>query len=94
MKTKTKTKKEPIKHTETWRCDTCGIDFLDDGRSTFIKHMRDVHVMPDKCLSKKSMVMALDGVDFYRNIYEWTWPEPVNVKAIQTCAGPRDEWWG
>jgi len=57
----------------------------------FIAHLTNVHGFTKGTQCSRSLVQAIDGSDFYSNIFEWQIPLPngAHVKAQQVSSGPR-----
>lgn len=82
--------KQKIVRSVNWLCQACK-DSPDMNHAEMIEHLKTVHgFVPLGAKCRKSLIQAIDGSDFYSNVFEWTIPTPTGeVKAIQTDTGPR-----
>lgn len=80
--------KEPIKRSVTFQCLACK-DLAAMERPAFLEHIKAVHGY-ERAQSRRQLIQALDGSDWYSNAFEWTIPTPSgDIKAIQSDTGPR-----
>lgn len=85
----TKTKK-PVERKRFYQCQTCK-DAPEQSHPEFVEHLKTVHGYV-KAQANRCLVQALDGSDWYSNVFEWTVPTPTGeVKALQVDSGPRHE---
>lgn len=85
-----KTKKEPIVRSIVWQCVSCPTAG-DMKHPEMMDHLKTVHGFDAANTKvKKSLVQALDGSDWYSNVFEYTIPTPSGeVKALKSDSGPR-----
>jgi len=80
-------KKEKIERVNEFHC--CEQVFT---HTDFIKHLYDAHGFVRGTQCARSLIQALDGSDFYSNIFEWSIPcGDKTVKAQQVSSGPRSK---
>lgn len=83
-----KTKNQPVESKRYFQCQTCP-DAPEMSKDQFVTHLREVHKY-EKAQSRRCLVQALDGSEWYSNVFEWTVPTPTgDVKALQCDSGPR-----
>lgn len=80
--------KQPVEQKRYYQCQTCA-NSPEMSHPEFIEHLKTVHKY-ERAQARRSLVQALDGSDWYSNVFEWTVPVPGGeVKALQCDSGPR-----
>lgn len=90
-----KTKEKP-KRVHVFFCETCN-DQKEMTPQEMLEHCQTVHGVVRGVKCNKRLNTALDGSDWYQNIYEWEVPGKEGaVKLTEINAGPRknDGWMG
>ena len=92
-----RTKRCPPKRRVVFKCDTCKdkpefvvIDGKPTGELEDLKqHMKTVHKIRGQLKGKMTLVLALDGADYYNNTFEC---KIKGVTLIKNEFGPRGGW--
>lgn len=79
-----RTKRE-IKRVNEFHCCDKAMSHAD-----FLVHLTSVHGFVKGTQCRRSLIQALDGSDFYSNIFEWKIPcGEKTIKVQQVSGGPR-----
>lgn len=87
---KTKPKKKQQEFGDWWTCQACA-ESLSMSQPEMMAHLRDVHgIQTEGLKANRSMMMHVDGDDWFSSTYEWTIGE---LKVSQyTCKERKPAW--